>query len=192
MEPPKLHSDASIEQILDYFKVVSWDLLLVGDGSGTKWNSGIGIGWGCISIEKLSFQRVLWYGAANNGTVNIAEAMAYMMPLLYYVGQWKTTTQPRNVHIVTDSSYVAASGPKSNLPGQELNSVWDVYRQFARHGVKLHWHWLRRDSIDLNKVVDELSRQSRVLLMQSEVPHQAETITGLDHMQANVFDGQPA
>src|SRR5215471_12302353 len=59
----------------------SWDFLVVGDGSGSNWKRPIG--WAARLVERASGQRQTFHGHANRGTVNVAEMMALLWPLLW-------------------------------------------------------------------------------------------------------------
>ena len=39
----------ALPHMLERFKITDWDLLLIGDGSGSNWSYECG--WGCVSIE---------------------------------------------------------------------------------------------------------------------------------------------
>ena len=160
----------ALEEILKAFGIESFDLLLIGDGSGSRW--GLPCGWGCISIRPELQERRLWYGAMNSGTVNVGEAMAYVAPLCWYVQQVvedpKQQARIRDVHIITDSSYVERNGESGQLR-QRTNSsshtiLWDAFKNLKSHGLDLHWHWCERDVIALNSVADRLSKFVRSLI----------------------------
>src|SRR5207344_186670 len=85
-----------------------WDFLIVGDGSGSGYDRAAG--WASVSIERQTKERRVWWGAVNAGTVNFAEAMAYLQPLNWLA--CREDDKRRNgrrklwrVHIVTDSMY---------------------------------------------------------------------------------------
>lgn len=161
-------SNESLETLLARLQIDQWDLLLIGDGSGSTWERECG--WGCVSVERATFERRVWHGALSHGTVNLAEAMAYLPPLCWYVDRELKNRKAgnkvtiRHVHIVTDSTYLANSGKRPTIAKRNGNSspVWNVFRQFSSHGILLHWHWIRRDTIELNRFVDRLSKTARL------------------------------
>lgn len=75
----------TLEALLERLGIDNYDLLLVGDGSGSGWK--LECGWGCVSIERSTLERRAWYGAMSAGTVNFAEMMAYLQPLCWYVSR---------------------------------------------------------------------------------------------------------
>ena len=108
---------------------LDWDLILVGDGSGSNWSKEAG--WAAISIEKATMERRAWYGAMNYGTVNFAEMMAYIQPLTWYTSKEidrRTKTRQvafQKVHIFTDSKYCAEIG-NSNSCKREYELYVDI------------------------------------------------------------------
>lgn len=166
-----------VEKILQRLNVAQWDIVLVGDGSGSSW--GKGIGWACVSFEHLTKKRRVWFGGANDGTVNMSEIMAYLQPLTYFSAQEaekrkeRGTTRAYNVHIVTDSQYCRDTGKLRSALVAKNAGLWACFNVFARHGFVLHWHWMKRESTGLNVLCDSLSRAGRLALKA-----QADTVAG--------------
>lgn len=164
------HPKETLEQLLRRLKIpdAEWDLLLVGDGSGSKW--GYGIGWGCVSIEKHHEEEPrVWFGAANNGTVNLAEMFAYIPPLTWYAAQvaherrhYVGLPMHRRVHILTDSQYCQGMGSTCDALIKANGPLWQIFRIFQRDGIFLHWHWRQRDDVALNVYADALSKAARI------------------------------
>ena len=138
-----------------------WDVLLIGDGSATSWNSECG--W-CSALIMSDFTRELFYGGCNKGTTSIAELMAYALPLLYLTSggvNGYDMSKGCRVSIVSDSKYVVnglngASCLKSNLP------LWSVVATARRNGCILRGHWAARETYDLNKLCHAVANRSRV------------------------------
>lgn len=109
----------------------------------------------------------------NPGTVSLGEIFPYLHAMLWYAGKdgpgkgrrQVAATQGRNVevHIITDSQYVATAGsqPGSRKAHREL---WTAMDAFGHSGFNLRYHFIGRSAVDLNCLVDELSRQSRLAL----------------------------
>ena len=159
----------TLDQLLERLGIHKYDFLLVGDGSGSQW--GFECGWGCVSIDGSTFERRAWHGAMNTGTVNFAEMMAYLQPLCWYVNrEMLNRKQPdypvivRHIHILTDSQYVKNKGSHKNMTSGPNSALWQIFKQFGSYGMKIHWHWIRRDTVDLNKYADLLSKAARVNL----------------------------
>lgn len=154
-------SEQTLEDLLKLFSIEKFDILLVGDGSGSKWDKPNG--WGCISLENYTFRRKVWYGASNSGSSNLAEIMAYLQPLMWFANEQlnKNSMQFKEVHIITDSSYLANKG-KVDDPRYGVDAaIWQSFSHFKSFGLNLHWHWSKRNSVELNSLADFLSKTSR-------------------------------
>jgi len=161
----------TLEALLERLNIspTEWDLLLIGDGSGSNWN--FECGWGCVSIQSDTLARKAWYGAMSSGTVNFAEIMAYIQPLTWYVHREQQMRKEgfgstyRNVHILTDSRYVQKQGERGDARGKLKNkALWQLFKSFSSQGIIVHWHWIPRESVELNQFADRLSKGARLLL----------------------------
>jgi hypothetical protein len=169
-------SNELLEKLLERLNIKNWDLLLVGDGSGSSW--GKECGWGCVSVENATFDRRVWYGAMNDGTINFAEIMAYLQPLTWYTSQELAKRKKghkvtlKHVHVLTDSAY--AANASDSCPATSVNGViWQVFKQFAAHGIMVQWHWIRRETVELNLFADQLSKDARLNLKGKDLPKKA-------------------
>jgi len=161
----------TLEALLERLNIPpgEWDLLLIGDGSGSNWN--FECGWGCVSIQSDTMARKTWYGAMSSGTVNFAEIMAYIQPLTWYVQREQDLRKKgfgstyRNVHILTDSRYVQKQGERGNANGKVKNkALWQLFKSFSSQGIIVHWHWIPRESVELNQFADRLSKSARLAI----------------------------
>jgi ribonuclease HI len=150
-----------IELLLARFGVRDWDIVLVGDGSGSTWERAMG--WGTVSVERSSGTVRRWCGMASHGTNNVAEILAYVHPLLHFA---EVPDRPRllRVHIVTDSQYVRDAGRRRGAGVKRNLALWAAVQAVERQGLVLFWHWLERDSHPANVHADALSRFCRKLL----------------------------
>jgi len=185
---PDFHEDFS--QLLDRLGIDQWDLVLIGDGSGSRW--GYAAGWACVAIERLSFERRLFYGAANNATVNIAEMMAYLAPLSWYAAECerragKAEVGEKNIHIITDSEYVQHMGEREGSVDVRRNTIlWAAFELINRHGYRLHWCHVPREDHALNHYVDAISKSARLVLKDNDLRSLASQ-QGLNLDEANPF-----
>lgn len=154
-----------LSALLSKLQIDNWDILLIGDGSG---GSGGPCGWGCLSIERKDFSRKTWYGSMNEGTINVAEYMAYIQPLIYFANQKAETFQ--HVHIITDSQVVAAANP-NYICGKFL-------ADFLAKGFIIKTHWLARDTIQANEFADLVSKSARIAIKGSKHSETALTTLG--------------
>lgn len=143
-----------------------YDYLIFGDGSGLQWKDSVG--WASVSIERLTDERRVWVGSMNHGTVNVAEIMAYLQPLSYFLSTEQTKRdngekiKTYKVHIITDSDYCRFMGNSFKGKSKVKNpALWSAFEIFKRYGFVLFWHWIPRASCDLNIYCDDLSRMAR-------------------------------
>jgi ribonuclease HI len=113
--------------------------------------------------------------------VNFAEMMAYLQPLCWYVNremlrrkQVDYPVKVRHIHIVTDSQYVKTKGSSRDLLTGKNGALWQVFKQFGAQGMLIHWHWIRRETVELNKFADQLSKAARLNLKDKDLPTQVE------------------
>jgi hypothetical protein len=160
---------ATITDLLAHCKISTWDALIIGDGSGTGWK--MGAGWAAVLIDKYSGARKLFYGAMNTGTVTIGELFPYLHALCWYAGrdgpgrrrrrELLAANRAMQIHIITDSQVIAAAG--NNVKSRRAHAeLWSVFDAFTRSGFIQTFHFVGRDRVDLNVLVDEVSRQARL------------------------------
>ena len=159
--------EETLEELLIRLEIQpdEWDLLIIGDGSGSNWTRESG--WASISIDRVTRERRVWVGSMNRGTVNFAEMMAYLQPLNWYASvelnkrKKSGNVRFRNVHIITDSKYCREQGSKKALLPKKNSVLWKMFDGFQRHGILLHWHWVPRDTVELNIYADKISKVAR-------------------------------
>lgn len=179
-------SKETLEELLIRLKIQpnEWDLLLVGDGSGSNWTRESG--WASVSIERKTLERRVWFGSMNCGTVNFAEMMAYLQPLNWYASVELNNRKKsggvrfRNVHIITDSKYCGEQGNKKDLFPKKNSALWKIFGDFQRHGILLHWHWIPRDTVELNAYADKLSKDARKAIAELRDRLEAEDLAAGD------------
>lgn len=181
---------ASLHALLNRLRITDWDFLVVGDGSGSTW--GFPAGWAAVSVANRTFARKVWWGAVSDGTVNFAEIMAYMQ-FLTWLGAREDDRRAAgkrrrvvHVHIITDSQYVSNTGAKTTRFDVKKNSVlWAAFDVLARQGIVLHWHWLARETTELNSYVDKLSKLARGRLKARNLQKRLDTQLGKTAYQHN-------
>lgn len=170
MARPKKKSEAPdcdepLDDVLSRLGIAKWDFLIVGDGSGSNWNRECA--WASVSVERATMERLEWFAYANRGTVNTAEAMAYLLPLMWIAGReadrLKEGSRRRacRVHVVTDSEYVRNSGRSEDRQKPAHSLLWESYETMSRQGVIIKWHWIPRNSVGLHERADALGKLVR-------------------------------
>lgn len=169
---------APLQTVLDQLGVKQndWDLVLIGDGSGSNWQAGCG--WAAVLIDKKSRQRRVFYGAMSCGTVNLAEVFPYLQAMMWYEDARKTwldssENRPLRVHIITDSKYAADAG-NLLIPRKANAALWAALDTVIGNTYHVTWHWMCRNGTCLNAMTDELSKSSRKTLGQVMIPDKHE------------------
>lgn len=94
------------------------------------------------------------------GTNIIAEIMAYVHPLLYLAAQRKGFTAAR-VHIVTDCQYLTLAARERTYRKKNAE-LWAFIEACGRRGLQTHWHYIPRDTIDLNRLGHSVANAARL------------------------------
>jgi len=145
----------------------AWDLLLIGDGSGTDWDHPAG--WAVTSIDRLSGQRHVQLGSYSNATVNFVEAECYVHALRYdlYTRMNGKIRSPRKVVIFSDSQVTVNTG--NGLYKQTYHpDVWLVYDYYRNLGYELKFFQLPRETNPLHSLMDKFSRSCRTTTLDTE------------------------
>lgn len=161
---------ASTEEVMRGLGVPpeAWDVLVVGDGSGTGWNAACG--WAAVLVDRELRLRKDLHGGMNAGTSYLAELFPYVQALSWYVeGPGRARLLDRlaadpaarvRVHVVTDSEIVArqGSGKASRRKGRPY---WAMLEALEEAGLETHWHWVARSRLGLNRLCDFMAGACR-------------------------------
>jgi hypothetical protein len=173
--------ESTINNLDDMFRELrmpsnGWDLILIGDGSGSKWdNPG---GWACSMIMKSRETKEVHYftplvGAVSRGSINWLEAVPYWHCLRHHYyhmdGKELCADGGVDVFIVSDSEWVVKtmSGRQSARTHDDMVMLFQYYRQ---HGYRMQWRHVKRDVIKMNKIVDMLAVNAREYISDMEYP----------------------
>ena len=145
-----------------------WDLLIVGDGSGSGWDGCAG--WSSVLIADGPVQqRRVFYGACNSGSVNMAETLPYLQALTWYDTHYGAERLKQlgvlRVHILTDSQIVANWGNTARdfaatLP-RKMMPLLSGLRELSRVGYHIRFHWAPRKTTELNWACDLIAGLAR-------------------------------
>ncbi len=168
----KFASITTIDELLSRLQLTysDWDVLIVGDGSGSQWKHPIG--WGAVLIDHHTGIREPFWGALNKGTSTVSEIMPYLHALLWYVSDGPGKKLQNNkalindnvkIHIVTDSCTVAHCGnhPESRHMHKALWAAIDAFRQ---DGFAITFHHIKRTEVSMNILADLLSKEARITM----------------------------
>jgi len=157
-----------LQRVLDRAKIDRWDILIIGDGSGTGWRDACGFAG--ILIDRAFHTRMLVHGGLSAGSVNLAEMMPYLTGLINYHEQYGKRQlkmrSPLQVHIITDSQVtcyhgVAAASATEELPKVSHRPLWAGMRDLGRMGYRIHYHWAARSTSMLNWASDLIAYLAR-------------------------------
>lgn len=142
----------------------AWDVLIVGDGSGTSWNAACG--WTAVLVDRELRLRKDLHGGMNAGTSYLAELMPYVQTLAWYVeGPGRARLLDKltkdinarvNVHIVTDSEIVAKQG-EGKASRRKGRPYWAMIEALEQNGLCIRWHWQKRQALGLNRLCDYMA-----------------------------------
>jgi len=160
-----------LQPLLARLHITTFDLLLIGDGSGNAWDKACG--WSGILIDRQTRGRRVCYGAVNQGSISFAETIPYLQLLSWFDQHYgKERLQSRvvlNVHIVTDSQVVAnwgtaAMSPSAPIPRKQC-VFWAAMRHLRSLGYVCTFHWAPRLSTELNWMADMIAGLARVAMI---------------------------
>lgn len=165
-----------LQELLNELHIEDWDVLLLGDGSGSQWVRGYG--WACVLVERNKLTPKVFYGGGSAGTNFISELEAYIRPLLWYSeGPGKKVLKHRvatpgcfplgQVHIVTDCKTLVEQG-NGKVRREKNKPLWAAIESVASQGFMLNWHWMPREATALNRWADRQSRLMRTTLARIE------------------------
>lgn len=160
--------DEKLDDLLARLRIENADYAIFSDGSGADFSRGCG--YASVVIDFEANTRELLFGALNRGTVNIAEMLAVLQGLDYLVNLEAGKRQGvagrrliRHVHVVTDSKYCQETGSSGRGRTASRNvGVWSLFESYARQGLIMHWHHIRRDTCGLNRLCDAASKLARL------------------------------
>jgi ribonuclease HI len=167
VEPSDI-ANAPIHDILRQCNIFHWDLMIVGDGSGSQCDNACG--WSSVLIDRATGNRRLFGGHANAGSINFAESMPFIQALTWYdhfYGQHlnKSKAGLCDVHIITDSQTVANMGNQAvtaKRVSRSMTYLTSFISAFMKFKYGFTWHWMPRNEYTLTELVDRLSKQHRI------------------------------
>jgi len=146
----------------------AYDLLLVGDGSGSTWDKPCG--WCCVLVD--GGRWYCKYGASNCGSINVTELEPYLKTMLWYsktLGRvrhdelrrlYPTELKMLQVHIVTDCDVIANQG-NGTMSTKSNPELWLAFNHIRRLGYDFKFHWVPRNIVNLNDWCDRVSKGMR-------------------------------
>ncbi len=174
-----------LNQVIQKIGNPKWDLLIVGDGSGSGWAHACG--WAATLVDNRRQARRFFYGAMDCGSVNFAESMPYVQALTWYDNHYGKDDLHAlgylSVHILTDSQVIATWGNKAmqaegGMPPRKQLALWSGMRELSRLGYHCVFHWAPRMTTELNWAADLMAGLTRQEVQLAANPAYA---VGADH-----------
>ena len=140
----------TLQLLLNKMGNPQWDVILVGDGSGSGWAHACG--WAATLICRRHQARRFFYGGMDCGSVNFAESMPYVQAITWYDAHHGKALLKQlgmlRVHILTDSQVIAGWGTKamqghSEIPRKHIG-LFSAMREYRRLGYHCNFHWAPR------------------------------------------------
>lgn len=164
-------SNDEFEDLASKLSLKDFDLLILADGSATT--SQKPGGWASLVYDRHYGQYTPHFGGSNYLTNNVAE----LLPFIYSL--WKFdyehnkrpaqetdfcyATPKIKVECISDSEIVVKGG--NRVYKRDANACfWSAIELFEQKGYDIHWNWLARNSHPLHKLMDNKSREFRVLM----------------------------
>ena len=132
-------------------------------------------------IDRETRNRKTFYGAMNQGSINLAEMMPYLQALSWYHGNHGHARlkirSPQIVHVITDSQVTALHGNNTShghesLPKVGHRALWAAMRDLCSVGYRIQYHWAERSVVNLNYLADLIAGLSRRQIMGIDVNEQ--------------------
>jgi ribonuclease HI len=158
-------SIATLERLAQRLGLADFDLLLVGDGSGTVYDRPAG--WACVAYDRRKRSAVLHAGATSGGTNNFAELFPYVQALWHHHQDHdQAPTLPVRVSIVSDSELTVRCG--SGRYARRANGcLWAAVSWFEQNGYQLSWRHVPRNSSAWGALTDAVAGRMRLLMAEA-------------------------
>jgi len=154
---------AYLENLVKRWAMTPCDLLLVADGSGSRYNTPAA--WACVAYDRRKWQAVVHAGTVTGATNNYAELFPFVHALWqHHQDHDQKPMTPVHVHIVSDSEVTVCCG--NGAYSRNANgSLWASVKWFEEAGYRLFWTHVRRNSNPINAWMDAVAGRIRAVLV---------------------------
>jgi hypothetical protein len=153
----------SLNKLLKSFSISKFDLILMGDGSGTGWE--LPIGFAAMAIWRNPDLRKVFSGCLNHGTIGQAEILPYLTAIRYdYQVIAKGNLEAKRRVIIISDSQVSVNVGNGIQQAHTNKDLWESYKWFLNLGYEITWIWVERNENDIHKLAHSLSNIARKLL----------------------------
>lgn len=149
----------ALEALAEKLNLPGYDLLLIGDGSGTTYSQPAG--WACVAYDVFTAQTTVHVGGLSCGTNNFAELAPFLQALWHdHQDHGQAVNRRVRVTIVSDIEVTVRCGNRQY--SRNANAcLWAGIAWFEEHGYELTWVHVRRNSNEWNTWVDYVAGVSR-------------------------------
>jgi hypothetical protein len=164
------YSNASLRRLSHEWRLPPWDVLVVGDGSGSgAWHQELGIGWASVVTDVFG-NRVVQLGSLYDGNVSLAELSAAAHGLWHYhntvTKKRPKLEKPLRVVCLCDNQQIVTES-RTSVEAQ-LHTVdgpqWAFFHAVLLRGYVATWWQIPRISLNLNWAADQLASKARKAL----------------------------
>ena len=165
-------SNASLRRLSHEWQLPDWDVLLVGDGSGSgAWHQELGIGWASVAVDSGG-ERAAQVGALRDGNVSLAELSAAAHGLWHYhntvASRRQKLARALRVVVLCDNAQIVTEGNSTRGADWQLSRPdgpqWAFFNAVLARGYVATWRQIPRISLNLNWAVDQMAGQARKAL----------------------------
>jgi|SRR5579871_4405928 len=155
-------SVTSLEALAEELEIYDFDLLLVGDGSGSVYDQPCG--WVCAAYDRLKSEVTLHAAALSCGTNNFAELAPFVQALwFHHQVHGKQQASAVEAAIISDSEVTVRCGQREYSRNAN-GCLWSAVEWFEEHGYRLSWRHVRRCSNAWNSWADQNAGYMRQIM----------------------------
>lgn len=163
MRPQSPPDAAGLEVLASDLCLPDFDLLLVGDGSGTSYDRPAG--WACLAYDRRKAKVTVHAGGATCGTNNFAELAPYVQALWHHhQDHGQAPRAPVRVQVVSDSELTVRCG-NGRYARRANGCLWAAVSWFEENGYRLAWRHVPRNSNPWNALADRVAGEMRTSLL---------------------------
>ncbi len=144
------------------YSVQDWDLILIGDGSGTTAEKPCG--WSVTVFDVASASIKVLSGGVSHGTNNYGELAPYLHALWLFEHRRIQDSKAPSVLIVSDSEVTVRCG-KREYSRRANAGLWASVEWYEKNGYRLEWKHVLRNTNRFSECADANAGRTRKLFI---------------------------